>query len=398
MADQKSEVDFLQPPDDVEMLYNWANLYGAKYRDFSASRQRLRAQREGLPLDQVVSAEHAGPKDVESHRQSERAAPLVDSSSATVAVANRSAAPNSPVEQTTASAGTTQEPLSAPGQAGSRWYALKNVLGHASGIPNLFRRHDRDGQPQILAVFSLCGGVGKTSLVAALGRALSQQGESNLLVDTAPYGLLPFYFGACEQRPGAMRTFTPPANASGNSVRVISMSTEDFSAEDKSGKELLARFTRLVPDADRILVDVATASSVVTNRLLALSPSILVPLVPDMSSVATLGAVEFFFHRHKGSHGEEIRPYYILNQFDESISLHRDIREALRKQLGDRLLPFCMHRGMEISEALAEGMTVVDYAQQSQPAQDIRFLSQWLSETAPLQRLGHQAVRWSEQE
>jgi cellulose biosynthesis protein BcsQ len=117
-----------------------------------------------------------------------------------------------------------------------------------------------------------------------------------------------------------------------------------------------------------------------------------------MSSVATLGAVEFFFQKHKGSHGEEIRPYYILNQFEESISLHRDIQDALRKQLGDRLLPFCLHRSVAISEALAEGMTVVDYAKQSQPANDIRFLAQWLSETAPLQPLGHQAVRWSEQE
>src|SRR5277367_2527111 len=31
-------------PDDVAMLYSWANLHGAKYRDFSASRREYRAQ------------------------------------------------------------------------------------------------------------------------------------------------------------------------------------------------------------------------------------------------------------------------------------------------------------------------------------------------------------------
>ena len=48
----------------------------------------------------------------------------------------------------------------------------------------------------VLAVFSLAGGVGKTSLVATLGRALSSLGEKVLLADTTSHGLLPYYFGA----------------------------------------------------------------------------------------------------------------------------------------------------------------------------------------------------------
>ena len=64
-----------------------------------------------------------------------------------------------------------------------------------------------------MAIFSLAGGVGKTSLVATLGRALSARGERVLLVDTAAYGLLPFFFGAGDQRPGMLRTFSPPSRA-----------------------------------------------------------------------------------------------------------------------------------------------------------------------------------------
>ena len=65
----------------------------------------------------------------------------------------------------------------------------------------------------MLSVFSLAGGVGKTCLVATLGRALAALGERVLLADTAAGGLLPFYFGSRESRPGAVRTFFPPGPA-----------------------------------------------------------------------------------------------------------------------------------------------------------------------------------------
>ena len=67
----------------------------------------------------------------------------------------------------------------------------------------------------MLAVFSLAGGVGKTSLVATLGRALSAGTESVLLVDTTSHGLLPFYFGASELKPGIVRRFSPPSGSPG---------------------------------------------------------------------------------------------------------------------------------------------------------------------------------------
>ena len=42
-------------------------------------------------------------------------------------------------------------------------------------------------------------------LVATLGRALSSLGEKVLLADATSHGLLPFYFGASELRPGVVR-------------------------------------------------------------------------------------------------------------------------------------------------------------------------------------------------
>ena len=39
--------------DDVATLYSWANLHGAKYRDFSASRQEMRAQMRQRTLEHL---------------------------------------------------------------------------------------------------------------------------------------------------------------------------------------------------------------------------------------------------------------------------------------------------------------------------------------------------------
>ncbi len=65
----------------------------------------------------------------------------------------------------------------------------------------------------VVVLFSLSGGVGKTSMAATLGRALSSLGEKVLMADTNTHGLLPYYFGARDLRPGAVRTFTPPAGS-----------------------------------------------------------------------------------------------------------------------------------------------------------------------------------------
>ena len=91
--------------------------------------------------------------------------------------------------------------------------ALCSYPGADSGEP--VATDELEQRPPSLVVFSLAGGVGKTCLVATLGRALSALGEHVLLADTAACGLLPFYFGSRELRPGVVRTFSPPGSPSG---------------------------------------------------------------------------------------------------------------------------------------------------------------------------------------
>jgi cellulose synthase operon protein YhjQ len=295
----------------------------------------------------------------------------------------------------------------------SRWFALKNVFDPQSASaeqpPAL-----QPAQAPVLAVFSLAGGVGKTSLVAALGRALSSRGERVLLVDTTAYGLLPFFFGARDQRPGQLRTFNPPGVSLEAPIQLITLdpdsppaqyaaaqeSMQPQGAADRPQEWLATEIVRLSRVTHRVLIDLPSASGATTRRILRLNPTILVPVMPDMNSVVSVGAIESFF-RHNSAHagagnGKQIQPYYLLNQFDSSLPLHLDVREILREQIGDRLLPLTVCRSPAVSEALAEGMTVMDYAPATPLAEDYASLAGWARSLSAPATQAYRGVRWSE--
>jgi len=309
--------------------------------------------------------------------------------------------------------------------AGNRWFALKSVFDPQPAQAEQPVVQPQFAQTPVLAVFSLAGGVGKTSLVAALGRALSARGERILLVDTTAYGLLPFFFGASDQRPGQLRTFTPPGGGLEAPIQLINLDPETPPAEltankpaanmtasvsqdrqsdrqpDSSQQEWLApEITRLGRAVHRVLIDLPSASGSVTRRVLRLNPTVVVPVLADMNSVVSVGAIESFF-RHNGVTGQratdrQIQPYYLLNQFDPSLPLHLDVREILREQIGDRLLPFNLRRSAALSEALAEGMTVIDYAPSAPLAEDYASLAGWVRSLAAPVTQANRGVRWSE--
>jgi cellulose biosynthesis protein BcsQ len=69
---------------------------------------------------------------------------------------------------------------------------------------------------------------------------------------------------------------------------------------------------------------------------------------------------------------------------------------VLRQQLGDRLLPFVIHRAPAVSEALAEGMTVIDYAGDSVVVEDFMNLATWIRGISAPGNSGFRSIRWSE--
>jgi cellulose synthase operon protein YhjQ len=276
----------------------------------------------------------------------------------------------------------------------SRWFALRSIF--EDNVPAQSAPAPTAARAPVLAVFSLAGGVGKTSLVATLGRVLSARGERVLLVDTAAYGLLPFFFGARDQRPGLIRTFSPPVASGDAPIQMITLDPETLDSELATSEALTAEILKYARGVSRVVIDLATASGATTRRIMRLSPQILVPLVPDMCSVVSVSSIDAFFDHNNGTSGKPGLPYYVLNQFDPSLPLHLDVREVLREQLGDRLLPFTLRHTPAVSEALAEGMTVMDYAPNSAVTEDYASLAGWVKSLSAPASTSFRGVRWSE--
>jgi len=79
MTDRKALVDSNETPEDVATLYSWANLHGAKYRDFSASRAQTREKARQRVQD-AIEAERRRARDegeaqkvAEAHKAAEAA-------------------------------------------------------------------------------------------------------------------------------------------------------------------------------------------------------------------------------------------------------------------------------------------------------------------------------------
>ena len=520
MTDRRALLDSNDTPEDVATLYSWANLHGAKYRDFSASRAQTRekarqrvqeaieserrrardeadAQKEAdarAAADAVIRAEAQrkqedaardealrleqeaaqlrlaqparpatpypqGPVDFQQNHPFAASSqppfsqppaqpfygqpagqPLYQGHGNQIAnpvqYAPQPAAPAaeepirarqdhylqvrnpwSPVETREPAAArpawlSSNDRVDAPAQAvvppapedtlqasrdrlTSRWFALNGLFNGGTAPVESVPAAQAQRAP-VLAVFSLAGGVGKTSLVATLGRTLSARGERILLVDTAAFGLLPFFFGARDQRPGVLRTFTAPSSSGDAPIQMITVDPESLGPEASPQETLTQEISRNARGAGRVIVDIATASGATTRRVLRMAPIVLVPVVPDMSSVVSVSSIDSFFQHNLSASGQPVRPYYVLNQFDPSLPLHLDVREVLREQLGERLLPFALRRTQAVSEALAEGMTVVDYAPNSTVAEDYGHLAAWVKSVAAPASNGYRGVRWSE--
>jgi cellulose synthase operon protein YhjQ len=273
------------------------------------------------------------------------------------------------------------EPEGVPSQSAEslpRWLALREVLersardaAHAAPLaaPEI--------RTPLLAVFSIAGGVGVTSLVAALGRALSASGEKVVLIDTTSQALLPFYFGGKELRHGLIRTWSPPEQT-GEPISISLHDATHMNGNEETQQELVQQIYSSGIGAERMLVDVSPSSTWLLRKIAALRPAVLVPLVPSMDSVIRLESTERLFRELSRGHAETLLPYYVLNHFDPSQPLHSDVRGALRRRLGDRLLGVTIGSSPEVAEAVADGMTVIDYTPDAGVSREYRDLAAWV--------------------
>ncbi len=426
-----------EAPEDVAALSRWAKLVGMKYREFSASRRRSRTQsRAAVSLEQgaieqaleralspvarrscaaTESTEIAAIADAGAATEGAAEPEVADAGAAAAGVeiagsegveVDCGASESEAVQTIPAWLNDSQMPSqtgplrrSVEGHRGGaagvemaagetlldirerfagRWSALKEVDEDVGPeLPALQPERVGDGRTPLLALFSLAGGVGKTSLAAVLGRILSMHGEEVLLIDTTSRGVLPFYFGVRDLRPGEVRACLQ-REGGGTTVSLTVCSAAGMEGDERRQKVLADEVMRHVQGDRRVVLDLDAGSSWLLRCLTELQPIVLVPVTGEMNSALSLRDVERLFKGMAESGERSAMPYYLINQFDASLPLHLDVREVLRRRLGERLLEFAVRRSAAVSEALAAGMTVVEYAPDAAVVQDYNDVASWL--------------------
>ncbi len=211
---------------------------------------------------------------------------------------------------------------------------------------------------------SAAGGVGTTTILATLARIYTLRGEDVLLVEGRPNSILPLYFGSPHVLNGACTLRFGNQNHEGL-VHMLSARTPGTNQEE----QLRGALESLLPLVSRVLFD---ASSAMPSDLVP-EAECLVTLIPDMRCF--MRATRFLAEH---SHGP--RFHFLLNQFDESLALHRELRGSLAAVLGPALLPFVIRNSTDIPLYLSDGATVVDCAPHGEVAGDFARLAQWVTE------------------
>jgi len=191
------------------------------------------------------------------------------------------------------------------------------------------------------------------------------------LVDDTPQCLLGAYFGAPRFSAG-LRTLGRTESQARADIHVAS---RPRSAEDSWVDQV---FEQLEGEFDRMIVDVSPSFPNSFLTKVFRSSVALVPLLPDLRTACRIDPILKRLRALNEECGAQMPTYLLLSQFDSNIRLHCEFAKWVKDEFGPMLLPVALRRANEVSEALADGQTVIDYAPNSGIAHDFRTLAAWI--------------------
>jgi cellulose synthase operon protein YhjQ len=246
----------------------------------------------------------------------------------------------------------------------------------------------------VIGVVSMKGGVGKTSVTANLAAAISSKlGPGRVAVlDLDPQNALHWHFGIEDsQAPGIC-----VEAAHGSDLSNVALTTEfdivcvPYGMASESDREafesLLAAEPQWIGDQIKntgldedgvVLIDTPPGSTVYLKQVSACADLLLIVLLADAGSYATIPAMENWLDEMSVLR-PQLQSVYILNQVDRSESINRDVADLLRQHLGSRLVPIGIHCDEAVGEALAFQQPVLAYDPHGQASHDLAQLATWM--------------------
>lgn len=230
----------------------------------------------------------------------------------------------------------------------------------------------------VIALQGIRGGVGTTSVTAALAWAFQQLEEPALVIDFCAENQLRMHFNTPFEQPrGWARAELDGDVWLHGALRYAPIL--DLLPFGHLNADELARQSQapIAPWAERlaqlragsgyrwILLDVPAGSSALSRQLLALADCVCILMVPDANCQIRL-------HQQALPSGCRL----LLNQFSSASLLQKDLYQLWLQTL-PQLLPMMIHRDEAMAEALAVKQPLGEYHPQSLAANEVMTLANW---------------------
>lgn len=209
-----------------------------------------------------------------------------------------------------------------------RWAFLQD-LGAESESPTL-SGESRELRVPTIAILSTGGGTGKTTVAAALGRALASTGDNILMIHGALQHSSPLHFGASVAQAGRLRTFVPPQRNQGT-VHMLGHQFDDGSPQsEESGEWLIREVNSMQTEVNLCIVEI-TSPRGQESQIVNLASICLIVLTPDMNSVMALAPFRKLSERtNRPGSRQQSSVYFLINKFDPASAFHAEVRQNLR--------------------------------------------------------------------
>ncbi len=240
-----------------------------------------------------------------------------------------------------------------------------------------------------IAIISMKGGTGRTTLAANLGRLMADRGRV-LLVDLDSQNALGLHFGMPVGE--AMGISTPELDherlatflrANPSTVPYVpfgrptpSMLAALTSQLRLDSSWLSRRLQQLVPSScEYVIFDTPAARGPWLSQALALAQVVIVVFEACPMSYAALPEIENLLDDESSQSPSLRARFFVLNRVDGRRALSRDIREAFANAVGSSLLDVSIEDDEHVREATANRNTCIDYAPHSMFAASLRAVA-----------------------
>ena len=215
-----------------------------------------------------------------------------------------------------------------------------------------------------ISIVGAAGGVGVTTIAATLARQFNKEGGRCAIYDTGSDSLLPLFFEN-RQLTSSHRRFSGLHSLLESSVQILTpdaCAKLDLAANGDPASWIDNVTTHFSSDFDHIFFDCGRTEKAHVDGLT------IHVAIPDVASVFGIQRLAAQWNVE----GRRQNTICVLNRFDAGLALHQELRSWYEDHFAE---VFTIDNSHLVSEALAEGATVADWAPQSDAAGDLMRLA-----------------------